>query len=207
MLAGKAVVSLLSQGGVGFPLAAVVGGTLLVTALLLAGGFQAPRSPPVAAGCLLGGVGVLAQLAIVTDDPASRVAYLAGLVGASCWYGAAVVVLADRVTGAGRQWLAVGSLLWVGGTVTITTSAAPADWPLVWALLFGVVLGALVTVAGLRWPGHRNPWTRGAGVLSGVLVAPALLGLLAGEEVLFVVYLLVFAVSVVCWSLVRLALD
>jgi hypothetical protein len=38
------------------------------------------------------------------------------------------------------------------------------------------------------------------------LLAPAVLGLLAGEEILFVAYLLAAATSVVCWSLVRLAL-
>ncbi len=206
MPAGTATVGLLSQGGVGFPLAAAVGGTLLVTALALAvRALRAPRSPLVAAGCLFGAVGVLAQLALVADDPASQRAYLAGLLGGSCWYGVAVRLLTARLTGAGRQWLAVGSLLWVGGTVSITATAAPATWPLVWALLLG--LGLALLALGLLWrPGDGHTWA-GVGVLSGVLVVPAPLGLFVGREELFVVYLLVFAVSAVCWSLVRLALD
>jgi len=119
------------------------------------------------------------------------------------------------VTGAGRQWLAVGSLLWVGGTVTVTASAAPTDWPLVWSLLPG--LGLLATAAGVRLADGEAPgdWStettglfvRGAGVLGGALLAPAVLGVLAGEAVLFVTYLLVFTVTIVCWSLARLALD
>lgn len=207
MLAGTATVGLLSQGGVGLPLAAAVGATLLVAALALAvEALRVPRSPLVAAGCLLGAVGVLAQLALVADDPASRVAYLAGLLGGSCWYGVAVRALAERLTGAGRQWLAVGSLLWVGGTVSITATAAPAAWPLVWSLLLGLGL-SLLALAWFRRSEGTHIRTRGVGVLSGLLVVPAPLGLLAGREELFVVYLLVFAVSVVCWSLVRLALD
>jgi hypothetical protein len=208
MPAGTEAVGLLSQGGVGFPLAAAVGLTLLAAALaLVVQAVRVPRSPLVAAGCLLGAVGVLAQLALVTGDPASRVAYLSGLLGASCWYGTAVRLLAERVTGAARQWLAVGSLLWVGGTVSITTTAAPADWPLGWALLFGLGLAGSLAALLLRRSQSPHAWTRGVLVLSGVLVAPAPLGLLVGEEALFVGYLLVFAVSVVCWSLVRLALD
>jgi len=206
MPAGTATVGLLSQGGVGFPVAAAVGVTLLVTALSLAvQALRAPRSPLVAAGCLLGAVGVLAQLVLVADDPASRRAYLAGLLGVSCWYGVAVRLLTARLTGAGRQWLAVGSLLWAGGTVSVTATAAPATWPLVWALLLGLGL-ALLALALLRQSGDGHT-SAGVGVLSSVLVVPAPLGLFVGREELFVVYLLVFAVSVVCWSLARLALD
>ena len=201
MPAGTATVGLLSQGGVGFPVAAAVGVTLLVTALSLAvQALRAPRSPLVAAGCLLGAVGVLAQLVLVADDPASRRAYLAGLLGVSCWYGVAVRLLTARLTGAGRQWLAVGSLLWAGGTVSVTATAAPATWPLVWALLLGLGL-ALLALALLRQSGDGHT-SAGVGVLSSVLVVPAPLGLFVGREELFVVYLLVFAVSVVCWSLV-----
>lgn len=208
MPAGTATVGLLSQGGIGFPVAAAVGGALLVTALALAvRALRVPRSPLVAAGCLLGAVGVLAQLALVADDPASQRAYLAGLLGGSCWYGVAVRLLTERLTGAGRQWLAVGSLLWVGGTVSVTATAAPADWPLVWSLVFGLGLAGPLALVWLRRSNGVHIRTCGVGVLSGVLVVPAPLGLLVGREELFVVYLLVFAVSVVCWSLVRLALD
>lgn len=201
-------VGVLSQGGVGFPVAAAVGATLLVAALGLAvQALRPPRSVLVAGGCLLGGVGVLAQLGLTAGNPASRAAFLLGVFGASAWYGVGARFLADRVTGLGRQWLAVGSLLWVGGTVTITTTAAQADWPLVWSLSVGL---GLLAVALLVWltarerlkTGDRQIWP-----LSGAFVTPAALGLLAGEEILFVSYLLVFAVSVVCWSFVRLALK
>jgi hypothetical protein len=196
--------------------AAAVGVSLLVAALGLAvQALRRPRAPLVAGGCLAGGVGVLAQLALTAGDPTSPAGYLLGLSGASVWYSAGARLLADRVTGAGRQWLAVGSLLWVGGTVTITTSAAAADWPLVSSLVLG--LGVLATAAGVRLAGSERPgtwsaetaglWVRGAGVLGGTLLASAALGVLAGEEVLFVVYLLVFAVTIVCWSLARLALG
>jgi hypothetical protein len=207
------VVGTLPQGGAGFPVAAAVGVSLLVAALALAvQALRRPRALRVAGGCLAGGVAVCAQLVLTAGDPASRAGYLLGLFGASVWYGVGVRLLAARVTGAGRQWLAVGSLLWVGGTVTVTASAAPADWPLVWSLLPGV--GLLATAAGLgladgERPGDwlTEPWVRGAGVLGGALLAPATLGLFAGEEVLFVTYLLVFAVTIVCWSLARLALG
>jgi drug/metabolite transporter (DMT)-like permease len=194
--------------GVGFGVAAIVGGTLLVTALLLAArAVRSPRTPLVAAGSLLGAAGVLAQLSLTAGDPASRVGYLLGLLGAMGWYSTAVRLLSERVTGVGRQWLAVGSLLWVGGTVTVTTTAAPADWPLVWSLFAGVGVVGLALAAWLTDAADRGPpWDRWLAVLGGVLLAPAVLGLLAGEEILFVAYLLAAATSVVCWSLVRLAL-
>lgn len=213
MVTGVDAGIVLAGAGVGFPVAAAVGVTLVVAATLVA--VQALRPPPtpvVAGGCLVGVVGTLAQLALTAGDPASRVAYLSGLLGASAWYGVGVRLLADRVTGAGRQWLAVGSLLWVGGTVTVTTAAAPADWPLVWGLLAGLgVLG----VSALLWltqsDGREREWTAGlhreTAILSGAFLAPATLGLLAGEEVLFLSYVLVFAVAVVTWSLARLALG
>jgi hypothetical protein len=200
-------VGVLSQGGVGFPLVAAVGGTLLVTALGLAvRALRPPRAVLLAGGCLLGAVGVLAQLLLTAGDTASRAGFLLGLVGASAWYGAGVRLLADRVTGAGRQWLAVGSLLWVGGTVTVTATAAPADWPLVWSLLLGLGLLALAVLVWLMEPAGLREWDREMAVLSGAFLAPSVLGGLAGEEILFVAYVLAFATSLVCWSLVRLAL-
>lgn len=209
MVTAVAIGAWLPDWGVGFVVATAVGGTLLVTAALV--GVRAvrhPRSPLVAGGCLVGAAGVVTQLALTTGDPASRVAYLAGIAGASGWYGAAAVLLADRPTPLGRQWLGVGALLWVSGTVTITTTAASADWPLGWSLLAGV---AVLCVAVPVWltdvVDPTNPWDRGLAVLGVTLLAPALLGVLAGAEILFVAYILVFAVSLVCWSLVRLALG
>jgi hypothetical protein len=216
MSASTAAVGTLSGGGVGFPVAAAVGVSLLVAALALAvQALRRPRALSVAGGCLAGGVAVCAQLVLTAGDPTSRAGYLLGLSGASVWYGVGVQLLGNRVTGVGRQWLAVGSLLWVGGTVTVTASAAPADWPLVWSLLPG--LGLLAVTAGLGLvDGDRSMgwntetlelFVRVAGVLGGALLAPGTLGLFAGEEVLFVTYLLVFAVTIVCWSLARLALG
>jgi len=200
-------VGVLSQLGVGFPVAAAVGATLLVTALGLAvQALRPPRAALVAGGCLLGTVGVLAQLLLTAGEPASRGGFLLGLVGASAWYGAGVQLLADRLVGLGRQWLTVGSLLWIGGTVTVTATAAPANWPLVWCLLLGLALLAVTVLVWLAGPDSVREWDRQAGLLSGAFLAPSVLGVLAGEEILFVAYVLAFAMSLVCWSLVGLAL-
>jgi len=207
------LVGLVAQGDVGFPVAAAVGGTLVITALFLAAAaLRPPRASLVAAGCLLGTLGVLAQLALTASEPASQAAFLLGVVGASCWYGTALRLLSDHLAGLGQQWLAVGSLLWLGGTVTVTASVAPARWPLVWSLLLGLGVLAAALLAWLARSARRNAgwvkdgWHRETAVLSGAFLAPAVLGTLAGEEVLFVAYVLVFATSLVCWSLLRLAL-
>lgn len=197
------------SGGVGFVVPATMGVTLVAAALVVtARTLNSSQLPLVAAGTLLGTLGVLAQLGLAAGAPDSRTAFLLGAAGASCWYGAALRLLAERTAGLSRQWLAVGSLLWIGGTVTVTASAAPGTWPLTWSLLLGAAILAVAVLPRLRRPSDAetgwNQW--GVAALSGAFLAPATLGLLAGEDVLFVSYLVVFVTAMLGWSLARLQL-
>jgi hypothetical protein len=201
MIVGTTV-SQVPRVSVEFALPAAVAATLVVAALLVAGRAVRGRRAVVAGGCLLGTGTVCAQLALVAVDPASEGVVLAGVFGGSCWYGVAVRLLSERPTGAARQWLGVGSAVWVAGTVSVTASTVPGEWPLRWSLLFG---GVVLVAAALAWRTGR--WHRPLSVFGGTLVAPGVLGLLAGENVLFVTYLIAAVVAVICWSLVRLALG
>lgn len=203
---GAVTVGVFPDVGVGFVGPAVLGSTLLGSGVLVAVRMFRSRSPFLAFGCLLGCLGVGTQLVLAAEAPASRVAFLCGVLGGACLYGAGVGLLPERRVG--RQWLAVGSGIWVAGTITVTISLTAARWPHRWSLPLGVVLPAVPGVLSwLRgeWRPRRNWRILAGGVLGGVFVLPVAIDSLFGEEVLFVAYLAATVVGSLLWWFSRLA--
>ncbi|WP_336327323.1 hypothetical protein [Halovenus sp. HT40] len=198
--------ALLSGIGPGFAAPVVAGLALLgCAALVTVREFRATARAGVVVACLLGAVGVGSQLAIALSAPASQVGFVLGTVGGWGWY---LGWLRSGRRGVAEQALAVGGLLWIGGTITLAVSFSGPGWPVRWSLAVGVA-----TAVGTAVLGQTG---RGGGALSrSVMLAvtpvavafggPAVAGYLFGPELLFVLFLIWTVSTLIGWSHVRLA--
>ena len=171
-----------------------------------------PRAygPPVA--LLVGSAGVLASLLLALDKPASIPAFVVGAVGATCCY---VAVFPD-LSGDGRQTVAVQavavlSVLWIAGFLTVGGTASSGTRHYELAGLFGLLSIAIPIVSTVlkRWTDSKLPhpeqgWS-GWLLLGAAFVIPAAIGTVFGEEELFVAYLAATVIGSLLWWFGRLA--
>lgn len=200
-------------------------GTALVVASLVVGFrlYRSGASPLLVAGALLGSVAVVAHLAVAAGEPASTVGFLLGSVGGICWYVVGVSAVPARAKDLNsdarlsgiahsnsivHQSLVVGGILWIAGTVTVTTTVSPQEWPIRWSLLIGLFLAAIAAVPRI---GGQEPTAEiesrrlFLGVLTSAFLLPAAVGVVFGREILFVAYLIAVVIAVIGWLLVRVA--
>lgn len=209
MAATTAVVDTLSGAGTGYLVTVALGAALTGAAVHTAAKGHS-QSPTVSAAALAGSLAVLAQLAVARQSAGTPVGFLLGTLGGTLWYGSVIRRHDGRTLALCRWGLAVGALLWIAGTVTITVSLTAAAWPLLTSLLLGVAVpGALGLVSWHRTEKESTATRRLQqwATLGAAFVLPATVGVLLGAEILFVGYLVVFATAVIVWSLCRLAFD
>lgn len=195
--------ALLAGIGPGFTVPVVTGLALLgCAALVTVREVRATARPAVIVACLFGAVGIGGQLWISRSAPAAQIGFLLGTVGGWGWY---LGWLRSGRRGLVEQALAVGGLLWIGGTITLAVSFSGSGWPVRWSLGVGGATAVGTAVLGQTdAAGSRS----GALAVAPVAVAfggPAVVGYLFGPELLFVLCLIWTVSVLIGWSHVRLA--
>jgi hypothetical protein len=157
--------------------------------------------PVVLAACLVGAGGVGTQTVLARTMPASQLGFLLGTTGGWCLY--IGWQFSQRWEKMAEQGLAVGGVLWISATITITVTLAGPNWPVRWGLALGLTT-AIATVALGRWHREveRRKWT--ATPVAVAFLGPAAIGAVFGPDILFVLYLIAAVVVVIGWSLLRL---
>lgn len=206
MSPGVAPSALLAGISPGFAVPVVAGFVLLCcAAVALVRELNATARPGVIVTCLLGAVMIGGQLWIARSAPAARIGLLLGTVGGWGWY---LGWLRSGRQGLAEQALAVGGLLWVGGTITLAVSFSGPGWPVRWGLAVGVAAAVGTVALGQRARGDGMFSRRRLLAVTPVVItfgSPAVVGYLFGSELLFVL-VLIWTVSVLIgWSHVRLA--
>jgi hypothetical protein len=140
---------------------------------------------------------VAAQVWLASRTPGARVVLVAGIGGGWLWY--LGWLRTGHQHGLAEQTLAVGGLFWSSATVTVVVVLSGTGWPVRWSLVLAVITG-LGTVAA----SEAGEWLRTAGPVVAVSGLPALLGWVAGPEILFVGYLVWTVVGAIVWSLARI---
>ena len=189
----------------GYAVATVTGASLVGSALLSLGReLHSTRRPQVIGPVGVGTLAVCGQLALAESSPAARVVFLLGIVGGWCWY---VGWLRSERQTLAEQSLAVGGLLWVGGTITLAVSFDGPGWPVGWSLAAGVVASAVTALfcrLSRKTDGTVLRVGKESAPVAGIFVAPAAVGWLFGGELLFVLFLISAVTVLLGWSLVRL---
>ena len=165
-----------------------------------------------AVALLLGSGGVFGSLLLAHDQPASITAFVVGAVGATCCY---VVVLpasfADGRETVAVQAVAVLTVLWIAGFLTVggTASSGPRHYEL--AALFGllsIAVPIVSTVSKRRRDSKLSYSERGRSgwlLLGAAFLFPATIGTVFGEELLFIAYLAATVIVSLLWWFTRLA--
>lgn len=206
MSPGVAPSALLGGISPGFAVPVVVGFVLLCcAAVAIVRELNATARPGVIVTCLLGAVGIGGHLWIARSAPAAQIGVLLGTVGGWGWY---LGWLRSGRRGLAEQALAVGGLLWIGGTITLAVSFSGPGWPVRWGLAVGVVTAVGTAVLGGTDRGDGALSRSRALAVTPVAVAfggPAVVGYLFGSELLFVLFLVWTVSTLIGWSHIRLA--
>lgn len=189
--------------------AATVFPILLGSALILASLLVAVRSLRVsgraAAGAVavLGALGVAASLVGGLDRPGSPGAFAVGAVGASCCYAAVCPELFAGDSRRTARTVALLSVLWIAGFLTVGATAGVGSRHYVLGGVFGLLVAGVALVSSW-WNDDRTGQQYGWLGLSAAFLCPATVGVIFGEELLFVTYLIAAVVGTVLWWFDRL---
>ena len=187
----------------GFAVPVVAGLVLLCCAtVVIVRAFRTTARPGLIVACLLGAVGVGGQLWIARSAPAAQIGFLLGTVGGWGWY---LGWLRSGRRGLAEQALAVGGLLWIGGTITLAVSFSGPGWPVRWSLAVGVATAAGTAVLDQTDDARSRSGTLSVTPIAVAFGGPAVVGYLFGPELLFVLYLVCTVSALIGWSHVRLA--
>jgi hypothetical protein len=204
-----ALPGLQASPGVGYLAPIVIGGCLVGTAWLVAvRRFRRPEARLLTLASLFGGGAIAGQIVLVLRQPVSQPGFILGTLGATALYAVGVALLESRPNGLAPQWLVVGGAIWIAGTITVTNSLTAAQWP----TLVSIGLGGGLPV-GVQMGLRRDPLERALAnlwpslILGVAFLLPTVVHLAFGPEVLFVSYLVGVVVTVLCWSLYRVALS
>lgn len=200
--------SLQASPGVGYIAPGVMAGCLVGVACVIAvRRVQRPDPRAFALAALSGGLGIAIQFAFSLRQPVSQRGFILGTLGAAVLFAVGVELLESQPNRLAPQWLVVGGALWIAGTITVTNSLTSAQWPTVVSIGLGggVAVGAQVVL-------RQDPLERSLAnwwpslVLGASFLLPTAVQVAFGPEVLFVSYLVGAVVTLLCWSLYRVAL-
>lgn len=164
-----------------------------------------------AVGLVIGSAGVVGSVGVVLSRPQSIFAFVVGALGATLCYVA--VLAADCGTDSSRlagQVVRLCALLWIAGALTVGRIAASDTTHYLWGGGIGIVLTGILFIHAFQHrgadDGARSQIFAG-GLLPGSFILPVSVGVVFGEEILFVVYLITAVLSCILWWFHRLATE
>lgn len=160
---------------------------------------------------VLGSVAIAVSVTMALHRPDSLSAFFLGSVGGTgCYLGVFRRLFVDEGGTFLHQLVAVASLVWTAGALTVGAVAGAGAGHYAVAAAFGTVL-AITTVAFTirQRTGSESPGTStvllGGLLLAGAFLVPATVGTLFGEEILFVTYSIAFVLTAILWWFLRLS--
>lgn len=162
---------------------------------------------------VLGSIGIAVSLAMALDQPDSVPAFVVGAVGATgCYLGVFRRLFVDEGGSFLEQFVAVTSVLWTAGALTVGAVAGAGAGHYAVAAVFGTVL--VIATGGFMvqrrtGPESSMPTSESLGGLlfASAFLVPATVGTLFGEELLFVTYSITFVLTVILWWFLRLTFN